>query len=101
MAKLAASEAARRCTDTAVQLFGGAGYIRDYGVERHLRDARITRIYESTSEVQRLITSHARHCGNEPACQAWSSAYVASHNNRMSRSLSRAGVRSASNLEWP
>jgi len=55
MAKLFASEAAHRCTDTAVQLFGGAGYIRDYGVERHLRDARITRIYEGTSEVQRLI----------------------------------------------
>jgi len=40
-----------------VQLFGGAGYIRDAGVERHLRDARITRIYEGTSEVQRLIIS--------------------------------------------
>lgn len=57
MAKLFASEAAHRATDTAVQLFGGAGYIRDAGVERHLRDARITRIYEGTSEVQRLIIS--------------------------------------------
>ena len=57
MAKLFASEAAHRATDTAVQLFGGAGYIREAGVERHLRDARITRIYEGTSEVQRLIIS--------------------------------------------
>ena len=55
MAKLFASEAAHRATDTAVQLFGGAGYIADAGVERHLRDARITRIYEGTSEVQRLV----------------------------------------------
>lgn len=55
MAKLFASEAALRATDTAVQLFGGAGYCADYPVERHFRDARITRIYEGTSEVQRVI----------------------------------------------
>jgi alkylation response protein AidB-like acyl-CoA dehydrogenase len=55
MAKLFASEAAHRATDTAVQMFGGAGYIVDSGVERHLRDARITRIYEGTSEIQRLV----------------------------------------------
>jgi alkylation response protein AidB-like acyl-CoA dehydrogenase len=55
MAKLFASEAAHRCTDTAVQLFGGAGYVKDYPVERYARDARITRIYEGTSEIQRLI----------------------------------------------
>lgn len=55
MAKLFASEAAHRATDTAVQIFGGAGYIAEAGVERHLRDARITRIYEGTSEIQRLV----------------------------------------------
>jgi acyl-CoA dehydrogenase len=55
MAKLFASEAAHRCTDTAIQIHGGAGYCADYPVERHARDARITRIYEGTSEVQRLI----------------------------------------------
>lgn len=55
MAKLFASEAAHRATDTALQLFGGAGYIRDSEVERLARDARITRIYEGTSEVQRMI----------------------------------------------
>lgn len=55
MAKLHASEAAHRCTDTAIQLHGGAGYCRDYPVERYARDARITRIYEGTSEIQRLI----------------------------------------------
>lgn len=57
MAKLFASEAAHRCTDTAIQLHGGAGYIVDTGIERLARDARITRIYEGTSEVQRLIIS--------------------------------------------
>lgn len=59
MAKLFASEAAHRATDTAVQLFGGAGYIVDAGVERHLRDARITRIYEGTSEIQRLVIARS------------------------------------------
>ncbi len=55
MAKLFASEAAHRATDTAIQLHGGAGYCGDYPVERLARDARITRIYEGTSEIQRLI----------------------------------------------
>ena len=55
MAKLFASEAAHRATDTAMQLHGGAGYCREYPVERCDRDARITRIYEGTSEIQRLI----------------------------------------------
>lgn len=55
MAKLFASEAAHRATDTAIQLHGGAGYVRDFPVERYARDARITRIYEGTSEIQRLI----------------------------------------------
>ena len=55
MAKLFASEAAHRATDTAIQLHGGAGYIKDYPVERYARDARITRIYEGTSEIQRLL----------------------------------------------
>lgn len=59
MAKLFASEAALRATDTAIQLHGGAGYCADYPVERHFRDARITRIYEGTSEIQRMIIARA------------------------------------------
>lgn len=55
MAKLFASEAAMRATDAAIQIHGGAGYCADYPVERHFRDARITRIYEGTSEIQRMI----------------------------------------------
>jgi alkylation response protein AidB-like acyl-CoA dehydrogenase len=55
MAKLYASEAAQRATDTAIQLHGGLGYVEDAGVERLARDARVTRIYEGTSEVQRMI----------------------------------------------
>lgn len=55
MAKLYASEAAQRATYTALQIHGGAGYLADYPVERYARDARITTIYEGTSEIQRLI----------------------------------------------
>ncbi|SDR52135.1 hypothetical protein SAMN05444161_5187 [Rhizobiales bacterium GAS191] len=55
MAKLFASEAAMRSTDAAIQIHGGAGYTRDYPVERLARDARVTRIYEGASEIQRLI----------------------------------------------
>jgi alkylation response protein AidB-like acyl-CoA dehydrogenase len=55
MAKLFASESAQRATYTALQLHGGAGYVQDYPLERHARDARITTIYEGTSEIQRLI----------------------------------------------
>jgi acyl-CoA dehydrogenase len=55
MAKLFASEAAHRVTDTAIQLHGGLGYVEDAGIERPARDARVTRIYEGASEVQRMI----------------------------------------------
>ena len=57
MAKLFASEAASDVTRRAVQLFGGYGYTRDYPVERMMRDAKITEIYEGTSEVQRMVIS--------------------------------------------
>ncbi len=54
-AKLYASEMVGRVADRAVQIFGGAGYVHDYGIERLYRDVRIFRIYEGTSEVQKLI----------------------------------------------
>ncbi|MBW6464161.1 MAG: acyl-CoA dehydrogenase [Bacillota bacterium] len=57
MAKLFAAEAAMEITTNAVQVFGGYGYTRDYPVERYMRDAKITQIYEGTSEVQRLVIS--------------------------------------------
>ena len=57
MAKLYASEAAMEVTTNAVQVFGGYGYTRDYPVERYMRDAKITQLYEGTSEVQRLVIS--------------------------------------------
>ena len=56
-AKLFASEAAMAVTTKAVQLFGGYGYTREYPVERMMRDAKITEIYEGTSEVQRMVIS--------------------------------------------
>jgi alkylation response protein AidB-like acyl-CoA dehydrogenase len=57
MAKLHASEAANFCADRAVQIHGGYGYSREYPVEKLFRDARITTIYEGTSEIQRLVIS--------------------------------------------
>ena len=57
MAKLFAAESASDVTRRAVQLFGGYGYIREYHVERMMRDAKITEIYEGTSEVQRMVIS--------------------------------------------
>ncbi len=55
VAKLVAGELASKAADEAVQIHGGYGYIRDYKVERLYRDARITRIYEGTSEIQKLV----------------------------------------------
>ena len=55
MAKLFASETASRVANKALQIHGGYGYLKDFDVERHLRDARITEIYEGTSEIQRLV----------------------------------------------
>jgi alkylation response protein AidB-like acyl-CoA dehydrogenase len=55
MAKLYASEAANRICNRAVQIHGGYGYTREFAAERHLRDVRVTTIYEGTSEVQRLV----------------------------------------------
>ncbi len=59
MAKLFSAETASYVTNRAVQLFGGYGYTRDYPVERMMRDAKITEIYEGTSEVQRMVISGA------------------------------------------
>ncbi|HOX25113.1 MAG TPA: acyl-CoA dehydrogenase family protein [Candidatus Krumholzibacteria bacterium] len=55
MAKLFATEAAGRAADEALQIHGGYGYVKEYPVERYYRDARVTRIYEGTSEIQRLV----------------------------------------------
>jgi butyryl-CoA dehydrogenase len=54
-AKLFAAEVAMRSTIKCVQIFGGYGFVTDYPVERYMRDAKITEIYEGTSEVQRLV----------------------------------------------
>ena len=58
-AKLFASQVANEVTYEAVQVLGGRGYMKDYPVERHYRDARVTEIYEGTSEIQRLVISRA------------------------------------------
>ncbi|HEX4534130.1 MAG TPA: acyl-CoA dehydrogenase family protein, partial [Rhizomicrobium sp.] len=53
--KYFASEMVGRVADRAVQIFGGAGYVADYGIERFYRDVRIFRIYEGTSQIQQLV----------------------------------------------
>ena len=58
MVKLKSSEVSNFVCNKALQIHGGYGYIRDYGLERHLRDARITEIYEGTSEIQRLVIAN-------------------------------------------
>ncbi|MEA3176023.1 MAG: hypothetical protein QOF42_3434 [Gammaproteobacteria bacterium] len=58
-AKLFASEMAERVCTQGIQIHGGYGYLEDYDVERHYRDARITQIYEGTSEIQRLVIARA------------------------------------------
>ena len=59
IAKLFATEAAVRSANTAIQVHGGAGYVDDHPVERYLRDARVTTLYEGTSQIQKLIIARA------------------------------------------
>ncbi|HTY11637.1 MAG TPA: acyl-CoA dehydrogenase [Bacteroidota bacterium] len=59
MAKLFASKVAVQCALEAIQIHGGYGYIREYRVERYLRDAKITEIYEGTSEIQRIVIARS------------------------------------------
>ena len=55
MAKLFASDVAMKVTTESLQLFGGYGYTTELSAERHMRDAKITQIYEGTNQIQRLI----------------------------------------------
>jgi alkylation response protein AidB-like acyl-CoA dehydrogenase len=55
MSKLFASETAMWVTTQAIQIFGGYGYVKEYPVERLFRDAKVTEIYEGTSEIQRIV----------------------------------------------
>ncbi|RMH68711.1 MAG: acyl-CoA dehydrogenase [Gemmatimonadetes bacterium] len=59
MAKVFATDTAMRVTTDAVQLFGGYGYCRDYPIEKYMRDAKITQIYEGTNQIQRVVISRA------------------------------------------
>ncbi len=55
IAKLYATESAIECANDAIQVHGGSGYVDDHPVERYLRDARVTTLYEGTSQIQKLI----------------------------------------------
>ena len=59
MAKVYASEVAMKASTNCVQIHGGYGYIQDSGVERLMRDAKITQIYEGTSEIQRVVIARS------------------------------------------
>jgi butyryl-CoA dehydrogenase len=65
MAKLFCSQTAREVANLAVQIHGGCGYSKEYDVERYYRDAKVTEIYEGTSEVQRMVI--ARSVLSEPS----------------------------------
>ena len=74
MAKLFASEMAGRVADRAVQIFGGRGYMTENPAERHFRELRVDRIWEGTSEIQRVIIARcllkrgvAPYAGSEPS----------------------------------
>jgi alkylation response protein AidB-like acyl-CoA dehydrogenase len=68
-AKLFASEMARRQTAEAIQVLGGYGYTKEFPVERYYRDAKITEIYEGTSEIQRLVIARSILGGRQPVAQ--------------------------------
>ena len=59
MCKLMATDVAMKVTTDAVQLFGGYGYVKDYPIEKYMRDAKITQIYEGTNQIQRLVIARA------------------------------------------
>jgi alkylation response protein AidB-like acyl-CoA dehydrogenase len=59
MCKLAATDMAMKVTTDAVQLFGGYGYVKDYPIEKYMRDAKITQIYEGTNQIQRLVIARS------------------------------------------
>jgi len=59
MCKLMASDVAMKVTTDAVQLFGGYGYVKDYPIEKYMRDAKITQIYEGTNQIQRLVIARS------------------------------------------
>jgi len=57
IAKLVATDSAMKVTEDAVQVFGGAGYTKDYPVERYMREAKVMQIFEGTNQIQRLVIS--------------------------------------------
>ena len=59
MAKVFATDTAMRVTTEAVQMFGGYGFCRDYPIEKYMRDAKITQIYEGTNQIQRVVIGRA------------------------------------------
>jgi alkylation response protein AidB-like acyl-CoA dehydrogenase len=59
MCKLFATDVAMMVTTNAVQLFGGYGYCKDYPIEKYMRDAKITQIYEGTNQIQRLVIARS------------------------------------------
>ncbi len=59
MCKVFATDTAMKVTTDAVQLYGGNGYMKDFPIEKYMRDAKITQIYEGTNQIQRLVIARA------------------------------------------
>ena len=74
MCKLMATDVAMEVTTKAVQLFGGYGFMKDYPIEKYMRDAKITQIYEGTNEIQKLVI--ARNLIKEHASSTNLDAYI-------------------------
>src|SRR5690625_7980256 len=82
MAKLFASDVFNKVADKALQIHGGIGYIGEYAVERFYRDARITKIYEGTNEIQRLIIARKVQIGRASCRERVSITEVAEAANK-------------------
>ena len=90
MAKLARSDAAMEVTTDAVQILGGYGYMQEYPVERMMRDAKITQIYEGTNQIQRLVI--AREILRENRAFLLAGVAIASNSNSNDHGSRRSGA---------
>ena len=94
VAKLVATDAAMKVTTDAVQVFGGYGYTRDFPVERYMREAKITQIFEGTNQIQRLVISRGLAPGQmSSASVLWSA--LRGGRRRARTDASRPGVPAA------
>ena len=98
MAKLKCGDVAMAVTTEAVQILGGYGYVKEYPVERFMRDAKITQIYEGTQEIQRLVI--AREMARESRDRSSSPASAELASRRVAGGAARAETICARKYSW-